>query len=129
MIGAGSLGESVKRYYDKSPHRGKVIGFLDDFKFNSDKLNILGRVSDFQEVFDKHTFDQLIIAIPINNRAKIRKLIDLAEFNGVRPRVIPDYYVLFNRNFETQLLGNLPIVNIREFPLRGLYQPVLETYI
>ena len=117
VIGAGSLGESVKRYYDNNPHRGKVIGFLDDFKFKSDRINILGRVSDFQKVFDQHTFDQLIIAIPINNRAKIRKLIDLAEFNGVRPRVIPDYYVLFNRNFETQLLGSLPVVNIREFPL------------
>jgi len=117
VVGAGGLGASVKRYYDQNPHRGKVMGFLDDFKFNSNRLNILGRVSDFQNVFEEYTFDQLIVAIPITNRKKIRDLIDLAEFNGVRPRVIPDYYTLFNRNFETQFLGNLPIVNIREFPL------------
>ncbi|GJM29969.1 MAG: undecaprenyl-phosphate glucose phosphotransferase [Cyclobacteriaceae bacterium] len=117
VVGAGNLGESVQRYFDQNPHRGKVIGFLDDFKFNSDRLNILGRISDFQQVFNENTFDQLIIAIPISNRDKIRNLIDLAEFNGVRPRVIPDYYSLFNRSFETQLLGELPVVNIREFPL------------
>jgi putative colanic acid biosynthesis UDP-glucose lipid carrier transferase len=117
VVGAGNMGSSVKRYFDQNPHRGKVVGFLDDFKFKSDNLDILGRVSDFQEVFESHTFDQLIIAIPINNRAKIRNLIDQAEFNGVRPRVVPDYYSLFNRGFETQFLGDLPVVNIREFPL------------
>ena len=117
VVGAGNLGESVKRYYDNNPHRGKVIGFLDDFKFHSDKINILGRISDFQQVFEQYEFDQIIIAIPINNRQKIRSLIDLAEFNGIRPRVIPDYYALFNRSFETQALGDIPIVNIREFPL------------
>ena len=117
VVGAGSLGSSVKRYFDQNPHRGKVVGFLDDFKFKSDNLDILGRVSDFQKVFESHTFDQLIIAIPINNRVKIRNLIDQAEFNGVRPRMVPDYYGLFNRGFETQFLGDLPVVNIREFPL------------
>ena len=117
VVGAGSLGQAVKRYFDQNPHRGKVIGFLDDFKFNSENLNILGRVSDFQQVFNENTFDQLIIAIPISNREKIRRLIDQAEFNGVRPRVIPDYYSLFNRRFETQAIGDLPVVNIREFPL------------
>ncbi len=117
VVGAGKLGLEVKNYFDQNPHRGKVVGFLDDFKLHSDKANILGRVSDFQEVYNNNRFDQLIIAIPINSRDKIRKLIDLAEFNGVRPRVIPDYYNLFNRNFETQLLGELPVVNIREFPL------------
>ena len=117
VVGAGSVGLRVQSYFDQNPHRGKVVGFLDDFKLHSDKANILGRISDFQQVFDNNRFDQLIIAIPINSREKIRKLIDLAEFNGVRPRVIPDYYNLFNRNFETQLLGHLPVVNIREFPL------------
>jgi len=117
VVGAGNLGDSVQRYFDQNPHRGKVIGFLDDFKQTSERHNILGRVTDFQKVFDENTCDQLIIAIPINNRDKIRNLIDLAEFNGVRPRVIPDYYSLFNRSFETQTLGDLPIVNIREFPL------------
>ena len=117
VVGAGNLGEGVKRYYDNNPHRGKVIGFLDDYKFRSDRINILGRLSDFQEVFERYDFDQMIIAIPINSRAKIRNLIDLAEFNGIRPRVIPDYYALFNRGFETQALGDMPIVNIREFPL------------
>ncbi len=117
VVGAGSLGVAVKQYFDINTHRGKVIGFLDDFKFHSDRLDILGRVSDFQNVFDQYKFDQLIIAIPITNRKKIRSLIDQAEFNGVRPRVVPDYYTLFNRNFETQLLDNIPVVNIREFPL------------
>jgi putative colanic acid biosynthesis UDP-glucose lipid carrier transferase len=117
VVGAGNLGLEVKRYFDQNPHRGKVVGFLDDFKLHSDKANILGRILDFQEVYNNNRFDQLIIAIPINNRDKIRKLIDQAEFNGIRPRVIPDYYNLFNRNFETTLLGDLPIVNIREFPL------------
>jgi putative colanic acid biosynthesis UDP-glucose lipid carrier transferase len=117
VVGAGALGQKVKRYFDLNPHRGKVIGFLDDFKPDPDQNGILGRVNEFQEVFDNFKFDQLIVTIPITNRDKIRNLIDLAEFNGVRPRVIPDYYNLFNRNFETQLIGNLPVVNIREFPL------------
>ena len=117
IVGAGSLGEEINRYFEQNPHRGRVVGFLDDFKFHSDRLKILGRISDFQKVYEELQFDQLIITIPITNRGKLRKLIDEAEFNGVRPKVIPDYYGLFNRSFETQMLGKLPVVNIREFPL------------
>ena len=117
IIGAGKLGEQVQSFFDNNPEFGTVIGFLDDFKTGSSKLNILGKVSDFQTVFEATGFDQVIITLPIVNKDVIRKLIDSAENNGVRPRVIPNYYGLFQRRFEMEKLGEIPIVNIREFPL------------
>ena len=117
IVGAGKSGERAQAYFQNNPEFGEVIGFLDDYKESNQRCNILGRISDFQSVFDKTPFDQVIIALPIVNKNKILELIDTAEYNGVRPRVIPDYYGLFQRSFEMQKLGNIPVVNIREFPL------------
>jgi len=108
---------SLEAFFDKNPEYGEVIGYLDDNIPSTSNSKILGKIDDFQEVFDKTSFDQVIIALPMVNKTKILKLVDTAEYNGVRPRMIPDYYGLFQRNFEMEKLGDIPIVNIREFPL------------
>lgn len=117
IVGAGKSGEQVNSFFENNTEYGEVIGFLDDHKKSTPRRPILGTISDFQAVYEKHLFNQVIITIPVVNKSKIRKLIDLAEYNGVRPRVVPDYYELFSRTFEMEKLGDIPIVNIREFPL------------
>jgi putative colanic acid biosysnthesis UDP-glucose lipid carrier transferase len=117
VIGAGKVGAAIQTFYILNPGQGTVIGFLDDFKPKSEKFNVLGSLADFQKIFDTTSFNEVVITIDLAKEKLIRSLVNLAEYNGVRPAIVANYYSLFNRNFELKNLAGIPIVNIREVPL------------
>lgn len=117
VIGAGRIGEAIQSYFRMNPDLGTLIGFLDDHKTKSEKLNILGKISQFQEVFNKYNFNEVIITIDLSKEREIKSLVNISEYNGVRPSVVANYYSLFNRNFELKNFAGIPIVSIREVPL------------
>src|SRR6185369_14431797 len=55
--------------------------------------------------------------INLSEEKEIKSLVQLAEYNGVRPSIVANYYSLFNRNFELKNFEGIPIVRIREVPL------------
>lgn len=117
IIGADKIGEAIQAYFRMSPHLGKLLGFLDDTRSKSERLNILGKISDFQQVFDKYRFNEVIITIDLSREKEIQNLVNLSEYNGVRPSIVANYYSIFNRNFELKNFAGIPIVSIREVPL------------
>lgn len=117
VIGAGRVGAAIQTFYRLNPSQGTLIGFLDDVKPKSERFNVLGTLGDFQNVFNHTQFTELIITIDLAEEKKIKTLVNLAEYNGVRPAIVANYYSLFNRNFELKNLAGIPIVNIREVPL------------
>jgi FlaA1/EpsC-like NDP-sugar epimerase len=117
VIGAGKVGAAIQTFYILNPGQGTVVGFLDDFKPKSEKFNVLGSLADFQKIFDTTSFNEVVITIDLAKEKLIRSLVNLAEYNGVRPAIVANYYSLFNRNFELKNLAGIPIVNIREVPL------------
>ncbi len=117
VIGAGRVGAAIQTFYKLNPGQGRLIGFLDDNKTKSERFNVLGPVSDFQKIFNDASFNEVIITIDLAQEKTIRELVNLAEYNGVRPAVVANYYSLFNRNFELKNLAGIPVVNIREVPL------------
>ncbi len=117
VIGAGRVGVAIQMFYRLNPSQGKLIGFLDDNKQKSERFNVLGPISDFQKIFNNESFNEVIITIDLSQEKTIRELVNLAEYNGVRPAIVANYYSLFNRNFELKNLAGIPIVNIREVPL------------
>jgi putative colanic acid biosysnthesis UDP-glucose lipid carrier transferase len=117
VVGADKVGMAIKKFYESHPYMGTVIGFLDNTRQSSDKGLILGRMDELQEVYDLYAFNEVIITIDLKQEEEIRALINSAEFNGVRPAIVANYYSIFNRNFELRSLAGIPLVNVREVPL------------
>jgi len=117
VVGAGRVGAAIQTFYQFNPSQGSLVGFLDDIKPKSDRFNVLGTLDEFQDVFNKTPFNEVVITLDLAEEKKIRKIVDLAEYNGARPAIVANYYSLFNRNFELKNLAGIPIVNIREVPL------------
>ena len=117
VVGTGKVAMAMQTYYSLSPHMGTIIGFLDDQKVMSKNLNVLGGLQDFQKVFDEYRFNEVVITLPLSKESDIKYLVNVAEYNGVRPGVVANYYSLFGRNFEISDYGGIPIVNVREVPL------------
>jgi Undecaprenyl-phosphate glucose phosphotransferase len=117
IVGANKIGFALDKYYKFSPTAGQVIGFLENSTAQNKQRNILGSFDDFQKVFDEKPFNEVIITLPLQMEEDIRRLVNIAEYNGVRPSVVANYYSLFQRNFEFKNLAGIPTVNIREFPM------------
>lgn len=117
VVGTGKVATALHSFYNLSASKGTIIGFLDDHRSHNENLRVLGGLQDFQKVYDEHRFNEVIITLPLSREGEIKYLVNVAEYNGVRPGVVANYYSLFGRNFEITDLGGIPIVNVREVPL------------
>ncbi|MCP4151016.1 MAG: undecaprenyl-phosphate glucose phosphotransferase [bacterium] len=91
-----------------------------------EKPVIVGDLSDAGAVFEKHKVDELIVILSSIREEVIRELVESADYHGIRVRMIPAFYNLFERNFKVDLLGDIPIINVSEIPLDGYYNSLYK---
>ncbi len=117
IVGANRIGEAIAMFYKLNSERGQVIGYLDDVVTGTKKINVLGKITDFQKVFEQTPFNEVVISLDFSNAEIIKSLVEISEYNGVRPGVIGNYYSLFNRNFNVKDISGIPVLEVREVPL------------
>jgi putative colanic acid biosysnthesis UDP-glucose lipid carrier transferase len=119
IVGANKIGEAIATFYRLNADHGHVIGFLDNSESVAKRYKVLGTLNDFQRVFDREPFNEVIIALDFDNGNTIKSLVEVAEYNGVRPGVVANFYSLFNKNFEIRYIAGIPTLRIREVPLES----------
>jgi len=117
IVGANKIGEAIDTYYKLNSEQGQVIGYLDNDVPFSKKVNVLGTIDEFQAIFNKKPFNEVIITLDFSHAEVIKSLVEVAEYNGVRPGVVGNYYSLFNRNFNIKDISGIPVLEVREVPL------------
>lgn len=122
IIGAGKAGINIYNHFHDNPDFGyNVIGFLEDHPHSSKvKDYVLGELSDFDEIISKQHIDEVIIAISTEHTKVVKKIIEKADYHGVRTRLIPDYNRFLGHNYSMTLFGNQPVINVREINLDRL---------
>ncbi|HAP68267.1 MAG TPA: undecaprenyl-phosphate glucose phosphotransferase [Flavobacteriales bacterium] len=126
VIGSGRIGQSINRLLKRDVTLGyNVIGFLDDGEPVSG-LSILGSINDIEQIIVNDRVEEVVLAIPLTATEKISRVIEISEFHGLRVSMVPDYYRLVRRPFETYTLGDMPLVSIREVTLDGLFNKALK---
>jgi putative colanic acid biosysnthesis UDP-glucose lipid carrier transferase len=119
VIGNNKIAHDVYSYCKKNKFSGyRTLGILtESVEANNSHHDIIGTVDDFQAIYDKTPFNDVIISIPLNEADKIKKYIHLAEKIGVKPRVVLNWYNVINYNFQIDSLGSIPLLDIRNVPL------------
>ncbi|GAE26275.1 capsular polysaccharide biosynthesis protein [Halalkalibacter wakoensis JCM 9140] len=124
ILGAGSLGKQFSESLKKQSDMGlEVIGFLDDYRLESkdDNHKILGKLDDLEKVLNQHSMiDEVVIALPLDAHKKYTKIIDICEKVGVRTLIIPDFYHVLPARPQFDVLGDIPLINVRDVPLDEL---------
>ena len=118
IIGNNRLGLQLQNYFKVNKYLGiKPLGVLSEFPSQPQDRFVIGSVEEFQQVFDKRPFEDAFIALPLTKGEMIESMIALAERNGVRTHIVPYYQGKQKINFKVSSLGNIPLLEIRSFPL------------
>ncbi|MBS2033114.1 MAG: undecaprenyl-phosphate glucose phosphotransferase [Deltaproteobacteria bacterium] len=124
VIGAGELGQQVVRSLRDHQELGfRVAGFLSRKaeKVGSDVegAKVLGTLDDLDRVLAETHADQVIIALPSEEQAGLKKLVHQLTFHTVDVKVVPDLYQYITLSGGLEEFGGLPIVSLQHGPLQG----------
>jgi len=118
IIGNNQIGRELQKYFRDNTYLGiKPIGILAETVDYAAERNVIGSVFDFQSIFDKSPFEDALIVVPLSASDLIIRLINLAEKNGVRVHLVPNYAEMQDRRFTVTQLGEISLLQMRRFPL------------
>ena len=121
VAGAGDLGEMVAETLLAHRELGyRVVGFLDDHVAGERAgLPVLGTLDQAMDVCAAHRVDQLYVALPLEDHAKLLRLIKSVGNECVDIKVVPDLVQYATIKAALEDLDGIPIISLNEVPLRG----------
>jgi len=122
IVGTGEVGQMILQKIRYLPGLGyEVIGFVDDRNSSETVMGVpvLGRVDDLPSLIDKHSIDEVIIALPEGSHEEILTIISLCERGKVSIKVYPDVFQIMAAQVSIGDLGGLPLLTVRDIALRG----------
>ncbi len=133
VAGSGELGRAVVDKLLEHRELGyKVAGFVDD-RAGGDHLGhrglpLLGTLAETGEILQRERIDQLYVALPLDEHAKMVSLVECANREIVEVKVVPDLVQVIALRARLEELDGIPIINIHDVPLRG-FNSVLKRAI
>jgi len=116
IIGANSIGAEFSNLVESSLEFGyKFIGFVDDKPESSTKY--LGQIKNLNDLISSRNIDEIVIAIPNYDPQMLKNIINICNKNAVRIHIIPDYFQFLSKKFTVNMVGNFPIITMRNEPL------------
>ena len=80
---------------------------------------MIGRVEDVERVLDEQPVDQVIIALPLEQQAVVKQLMEQLALRTVDVKVVPDLYQYITLYGGLEEFGGLPIISLQSAPLDG----------
>lgn len=124
VAGAGKLGQALVERIGRNPWTGlNVVGFVDDDPERRDKSfldrPVLGKIADIDLLIRERNLDQIFIALPFAELAKVRDILDTVAEHTIDVRVVPDLHFFTTLNPRVTELDGLAILDLKESPFVG----------
>ena len=122
VAGTGELGRTVAEALVAHRELGyRVVGFLGetaDARGHAG-LPVVGTLDGAREALDQHGADQLYVALPLEDHARIVPLVQRLSNECVDIKVVPDVVQYATIKASLEDLDGIPIINLNEVPLQG----------
>lgn len=124
IVGAGELGNEVLSRIERHPDLGlEVAGFLANnnkrvYK-NIDRSKIIGAYEDIRDVIKSHDVELVIIALSLDEHAKVKSVLKMVEGETVDIKLVPDFFQFITLRGETEEFDGLTFINVQASPLYG----------
>ncbi|MEO0814977.1 MAG: exopolysaccharide biosynthesis polyprenyl glycosylphosphotransferase, partial [Myxococcota bacterium] len=126
LVGVGDLSERVLTTMIGQSSLGmRAVGILapeEDAHRVGTSLRgvpIIGTVNDVKQVVRERAIDQVIVALPIDRLAALKKIMPTLSQETVDVRVVPDFYQFMTLCGGVEEFAGLPIINLQASPLEG----------
>ena len=122
IVGAGDQGQKVGRHLKHEAWTGlEVIGFLDNAPQAPQKIlaPVLGTIDDITDISRQQRIDEVWIALPLRDEARVRKVIAKLQGSTVSIRFVPDLFSLRLLNSAMSEVAGMPVFDICMTPMDG----------
>ncbi|PKA98786.1 putative colanic acid biosynthesis UDP-glucose lipid carrier transferase [Flavobacteriaceae bacterium MAR_2009_75] len=124
VIGRDKNLKKVRALFDEPDLGYRYMGYFDDKKTKS--KTYLGPVLDCFLYLLENDIDEVYCTASKFNHRELKNLIDFADNNLIRIKIIPDNKDIFSRSMTIENFGAVPVLNLRKVPLDTEYGRVAK---
>lgn len=128
LVGDGRMAKNVIEQLLASPNLGyKLYGVVAGSYHEALPKNFyLGKIERLSEIIRSGMVDEVIIALPFRLEKIIIQTVEMCEIEGIRVRIVPDFFRIIRNWAMLERLGNIPLIGVRTEPLSLLKNRVLK---
>ncbi|MFY0626332.1 MAG: undecaprenyl-phosphate glucose phosphotransferase [Reichenbachiella sp.] len=124
IVGYGPIGRSLKRHFNQNAEIGYIFkGFFDH---NPQQEAVTGSVEDLQKFTHKNHVDIIFCCLPKLFDEDVKNIVDFAENNLIKVKLLSDFSKIANRKLEVQRYGSIPVLDVSSIPLDQMYNRVIK---
>lgn len=128
IVGGGMIGRDVYNYLSNNPDAGyQPSGFFEDDPdkiFNSS--HYLGAISACMKYVIDNKINEIFCTLSNSESAKIQYLMQEADKNLIRFKLVPEYYLFEKRPTIIEGFGHIPVISFRQEPLENILNRFLK---
>jgi len=128
LVGDGRVEKKVMEQLLASPNLGyRLHGVVaDSYHETLPKGFYLGKIERLSEITRSGMVDEVIIALPLRLEKLIIETVEICEMEGIRVRIVPDFFRIIRNRAILEQLGDIPLIGIRTEPLNLLKNRALK---
>ena len=127
IVGGGDVSNQLHEYFFSDDILGfKLLGIFsdDNLTFNSNVFS--GKLSEIKDFALKNQVDEIYYTLPLTYTEKIQSLVDFADQNLIRFKVVPDFSGFPLRRVNIDFFDNVPVLSFRKEPLKDNLNRLLK---
>ena len=117
IVGGGDIGNNFYNYIVNNIQLGyRVEGFVDE----AETENLyLGNIGKLDTILKSTNINEVVIALSNTQEEMIQSVIKIAQSNGKRVKLIPDFFI-YSTSFTFNNIGSFPIIFLNSIPLDNI---------
>lgn len=125
IVGSGE----AARDYLKAIHESRWLGYecagcVADSPLGGTKH--LGDMGSLLKVLEERSYDEVVCALDGSEIKKLADVVEACELTGTKISVIPSIYKYMSSSPSIDVVGNIPLLNIRRIPLDNIGNAALK---
>lgn len=128
IIGYNNTAKKLASYLEQEGINTEIVGFTEN-EDNVTELShypILSDISSSVEVSKKHKVDEIFSSVTPEQNSELYSLIQQAEHECIRFRVVPDFSVFIKGPFFVSYINDMPVLTIRSVALDDFNSRVIK---
>ncbi|WP_207494073.1 undecaprenyl-phosphate glucose phosphotransferase [Aridibaculum aurantiacum] len=122
VIGYNNLSKKLVSYLEEDGINKEIVGFCEEYE-NVHELSeypILSNIGGAMEVCRQHGITEIYSTIAPEHNQNIYKLIQTADDNCIRFKIVPDLGIFMNQKMHIDFLKEIPVMMLRREPLEDI---------